>query len=556
MRPIPRKRHLLAVMIFAAVSAAAGYMAMVDDHLSNVQVNIATVAAKRNQTNLLPNDPVFGHDTRWRFHTPAFQTPLEMILVPTGYQDLTLPYRAMTGVLTMIFLCGMYALLYRQCRSWSVSTYVAVLSSTITYTLGRGFWGVGTLASVTPQTMVMAIVPLILLAYLRYENQWQLLLVFAVVGLCGNMHFVTAMNLTMVLLVVFLGRHHFSPTCWPMAIGCLLCAMAAAVPYVGYYYHLRFAAVPAGASISPTEVYLAFEVGRLAVLYPDMLKSLLYWLLWVLVLLIPAVAVLARVERFRVRDLGVWVWFAAGAFFVSLVLHGASQLVGALRNQPPPVIDFAQAANLVMLPLYVLFAQALTNLFRMMRSHKVRLRWLCAAFMALWMIPSDNLRVARNAVYQLVAANLPADRQPLRVQELNAARAKDGELANIADWARGNTDPAAVFLIDSAKFRMLSRRSIAASRDDVKYFYYVTPWDLGRWRKRVIRQQDVLDPPGSKASDRKILKFIKALAAEGMTNVPHWYVILRVGKAPTTPGALKPVANQGWGRYYLLYRAE
>jgi len=528
---------------------------MIDDRLSGTQVDIAAIAAKRHQTDLFANDPVLGHDRRWRFNTPAFQTPLEMMLVPTDYRDLTLPFRAMTGMLTMIYLWGMYALLYRQCRSWSISAYVAVLSSTITYTLGRAFWGVGSLASVTPQTTLTAMLPLIMLAYLRYENHWRVLLVFAFVGLCANIHFVSAVNLTMVLLIVYLCRNRFAPSCWPMAIACLLCAAATAIPYAAYYYHLRFASVPAGARVQDSEVYLALELGRLAVLYPDMLKDLLYWLLFVLVLLIPAVSVLSRVERFRVRDLGVWVWFAMGAFFVSLVLHGASQLVGILRDQPPPVIDFARAASLVMLPLYVLFAQALTNLFRLMRTHKVRLRWLCAAFMAAWMIPSDNLRVPRRLACELVAAVLPEDRWPLRIQELRAQQAKERELAAIAEWAQANSDRDAVFLIDSAEFRMMSRRSIAASKDDVNYFYYVTPWELKSWRDRVMRQIEVLSPSSRKASDLKILEFISRLSAEGMNHVPQWYVILLAPDVPDTPGALKPVPGQAWGRYYLLYQA-
>ena len=96
----------------------------------------------------------------------------------------------------------MYALLYRQTRSWSLSAFVAVLSSAVTYTLGRSYWGIGSLASITPPTLVLAVVPLIVLSYLRYERQWRVLLVFAFIGVCGNLHLVTAANLTIVLLIV------------------------------------------------------------------------------------------------------------------------------------------------------------------------------------------------------------------------------------------------------------------------------------------------------------------------------------------------------------------
>ena len=554
MRPIPRTRHLLVLLIFAAASAAAGYFALLDDRMSDTQVNIAAAAVKRHQTDLFAHDPVFGHDRRWRFQTPAVQIPLELMLVPTDYQDLALPFQAMTGVFTMIYLAGMYALLYRQCRSWSVSTYVSLISSTVIYTLGRSFWGIGSLSSITPAAMVIAVVPLIVLSYLRYENQWRVLLVFAFIGLCANIHLVTAMNLAIVMLIVFLGRHRFAPSCWPTAIGCVLCVSMAALPYAAYYLHLRYSGAP-DALIEASQVQQALRLGGLELFYPEMLKSLVYWLLFTLVLLIPAAAVLSRVERFRVRDLAGWAWMAAGSLLVCLGLHGASQLVGILTGKAPPIADFAQASNLVMLPLYVLFAQALTNLFRLMRPHKVRLRWALAAFLAAWMIPSDNIRVPRHIAYDLSTSFMAEDRKPLRVQELHARAERIAELANIANWAKSNTPTDSVFLIDSAKFRMLSRRAIAATRDDARYFYYVTPWQLGQWRKTVTRQRLVLRPPSGKASDVKILEFIQGLTQGGLAGVENWYVILRAAVAPDTPGALSAQRGPGCGKHYRLYRA-
>jgi hypothetical protein len=556
MRPIPRSRHLLAVLIFAGAAAVSVYLGWRDDRFSKTQISIATVAIKRatGPQELFANDAVFGTSGRWRFHTPLNQALLEMILVPAGYHDLTIPFRAMTGVLVMIYLCGMYALLYRQCRSWSISAFVAVLSSAVTYTLGKSFWGVGSLGSITPPTLVMAMIPLIVLSYLRYENQWRVVLVFAFVGVFGNLHLVTAMNLTIVLLIVYLGRHRFAPSSWPTAIACGLASLGTALPYTGYYLHLRYSSVPVDAEISAAAVYEAFRVGKWALLYPDMLKSLLYWGLYVLVLLIPAAAVLLRIERFRVRGLTVWVYFAAGALFVSLGLHGISQLVGFLRGQWPPIIDFAQGSNLVMLPLYVLFAQALTNLFRLARSHRDALRWACAIFFAAWMIPSDNLRVARHMVYDLATAWMEEDQKPLRVQELHAKVNEKSELSAIAHWARRTTDVNAVFLTNDVKFRMMSRRAIAASPHDVKYYYYTTPWELDDWVKRVENQRAVLRGLTEKVDGSAIARFVADLKNNGFPTATDWYVILPPSVVPESPSHLEPIEGAGWGEYYRLYR--
>ena len=218
----------------------------------------ATAALKEHDADLFPHDPVYGPSGKWRINSPIVQGTLKCVLIPAGYDDPLLPFRLMTGVMVMVYFGGMYSLLYRQCRSWSIATFVTVLSSTIVYTLGRSYWGLGPLASMTPPTLVLAITPLILLSYLRYENQWRILLVFAFVGVCGNLHWVTAANLTIALLIVYLGRHRFAPSCWPTAIGCLLCAIIGAMPYTAYYFHLRFTDMPAGAAISAEAAYQVY----------------------------------------------------------------------------------------------------------------------------------------------------------------------------------------------------------------------------------------------------------------------------------------------------------
>jgi len=530
-------------------------LAFFDDRMSDTQVNIATAAVKRHQTDLYPNDPVFGHDRRWRFQTPAVQIPLELMLVPTDYKDPVLPFQAMTGLVTMIYLCGMYALLYRQCRSWSVSAYVALLSSRAIDAIGGGLWGIGSLSSITPAGMVIAATPLMVLSYLRYEDQWRVLLVFAFIGLCANIHLVTAINLAIVMLIVFLGRHRFRPSCWPTAIGCAFCVSMAALPYVGYYIHLRYSGAPA-AMAEVGQVRQALKLGGMELFYPEMLKSLVYWLLFVLVLLMPAAAVLSRVERFRARDLSCWVWMAIGSLLICLGLHGSSQLAGILSGKSPPISDFAQASSIVMLPLYVLFAQALTNLFRLMRSHKVRLRWVLVAFLAAWMAPSDNFRVVRHVAYDLATSFVDEDKKPLRVQQLHARSERRAELASIASWARSNTPTESVFLIDSAEFRMLSQRSIVAARSDISYFHYVTPWQLGEWRDTVTAQRRALRPPTGRTSDLAILDFVNVHVRDNTKQAERWYAILRVADAPETPGALVEVTGNGWGSHYRLYLAQ
>ncbi|MGB2820801.1 MAG: hypothetical protein WBF17_07465 [Phycisphaerae bacterium] len=565
MRPVPRSRHLLAVMIFAAVAAASGYFASIEDRLSGAQVDIATAAVKRHDPGAFPHDPVFGEKKLWLFHSPAFQSLLELVLVPTDYQDLRLPFRVMSGAVTMIFLCGMYALLYAQCRSWSVSCFVSVLSCRVIEALGGAVWGVGSLESMTPAGLYVAVFPLIVLAFARYSrprpdeppsSQWRVLLVFAAVGLVGNFHLPTAMNVTIVLLVAYVARQRFSPRCLPMAIGCGLSALVAALPFAGYYLGIR-AMMSRGDPECVTEtVREAFRIAELTELYPDLLKSFLHWrmLAGALVLIVPAAAVIGRVERFRMQNVGLWTWLAVGSLFTALGLHGLSQLLGCALDTAPPVIDFLRASSLLLLPLYVMLGQAITNLFRLLRAHRRLVRWACAALMAAWMLPSDNFRVARHAIGELATAFIDEAAKPAYVLRHIEQRERRRELAAVARWAAGRDG--AMFITDTQEFRMLARRPVVAGPNDARYFYYLTPGRLGEWIDRFKRQHSLLHPSTGRADGEALTQFVSELikADPSMGEIAEWYVILLAPAAPEKPGSLKPVEADSWGRYFRLYR--
>lgn len=557
MRPRPPRRHHLAIIIFAAVAITAGYFAMLDDRLSDTQVHVATAAQKRHQPELYPTDPVFGPSGLWKLHTPALQGILELTLIPTGYEDLTLPFRMLTGVSVMVYLCGMYALLYRQCKNWSIAAFVAVLSCTVVDALGGSSWGIGSLASITPAGLVRALIPLVMLSYLRYRGQWRAVLVFAFIGLCGNIDLVTAMNLTLVLLVVHLADGGFRPKQWLSALGCALAAAVGAAPYAGYYLSLKHSMTLPGAEPATAEtIQRALELARPDVLYPQLLAPLLYWLLLAAVLAVPAVIVLARAERYHTRNGRLWIWFIATALAVSLGLHGLSQLAGSVRGRVPPIIDFVRASSLVMLPLYMLLAQGLTNLFRLFATQRWLLRWACAALLILWIGPAENLRVPRHALAEAVTSTLEEDDKPRYVRRHREQRQQQDELLAISRWARENTPRSSVFVTDMLQFRMRSRRAITASRGDLVYVFYLTPHRLDDWSERVRRQQrQVHSPPTGQVEPAAIRAYASDLARDKLlTTAEQWYVILDANVSPIEQGPLQPVVSEKWGRSYRLYR--
>ncbi|MHC4986126.1 MAG: hypothetical protein ACYTFO_08230, partial [Planctomycetota bacterium] len=399
MRPTPTARHVTAVALFVLVAAMFGLLAM-----------------REHDTDLFPNDPIYGDRGLWQLHTPIFGGLLKMSLVPSGYRDMVLPFRLLTGVVALIYLCGMYALLYQQCRSWSVAAYVALLSAAVLEAIPGLKWGFGSLETTGPDTLVLAMLPLILMGYLRYERQWRVVWVFGAIGLLGNLDLATASNLALVLLTVYLIRRGSYWATWRNAAMGVGAAVLAALPYVCYVVWLRIHAAgddPAsyGRAVDALEL-----VGR-QLLYPDILMALLNWRLVALLLILgtPSVLVLVGVERYRVRHQTVWLWWFTASLVLGFGLQGVSQAVFKWADRTP-IVTFFDMVKLAMVPMFVLLAQALTNLFRLAAKHRAGLQWLAAAVLVVYLGPSDNLRVARYAAWETATDFLPAERRPASVQ--------------------------------------------------------------------------------------------------------------------------------------------
>ncbi|NBB95150.1 MAG: hypothetical protein GVY16_05355 [Planctomycetes bacterium] len=575
MRPVPQSKHVLAGTIFLVVATVSSYLAFEDTRFSDEQIYFATAAAKRHDPDLYPVDSVYGdvhgvvngRGQLWRVQTPVFLGMMDMVLVPEGYRHLLLPFRLMAGVVVLVFLVGMYALLWRQTRSSSIATFGAVLAATITETFGNWFWGVGALASITPQGLVIALSPLLLLSYVRNAERGRVALTFGAIGLCANLHLISAANLALILFGVYLGQRRFSLRSLGKSLLGLGCFAIGAFPYLAYFFALRYslaADAPATAATSSVAVIRALRISDMAVLYPELLGPLLQWGIYAVILAVPPALVLWRVERFRTRDAGVWLWMVAVSLLVGLVLHGVSQALGSLWGSAPPIIDFIQAVSWSMLALYVLFAQAITHLFRIAhKRHRHALRWAMAAFLAAWMLPSDNLRVVRHAAYHLPGLVAGVE-QPLRVQELQEERAEQAELAAVGAWARQNTDISALFITWEDRFRVEARRSLLVCRNDVRYYYYLAPWLLADWTRQIEQQAGWLSPPVDTGG---LAASIDHLAAYGVLPgmlppernpyepVSEWYVLLAASAVPEQTERLDEVLSDAWPReHWRLFR--
>jgi len=564
MKPGPRQRHLPAIAILAVVAVVQTLLACLDNRLSPEQVRMLTARVKRHASDrdLLREDPTFGDRGIWPKDGPL-DSPFRRFLAEVMTTDTSAlrPHVALgasAGVLALAYMCGMYVLLVRQCRVWSLAVFVAVCSLRIVDTLGNAYWGVGALASATGEGFFIAAAPWLVFAFLRTADRRQMILVVAAAGLLGNAYVPGAVGLTTVLLVAYLFARRLT---WRRAALVGLCLAAVTVTLApAWVHHVRLVqSLPADdLTTGPRQAAEALGTGSLRVGYVPMLKNLLNLTLQVSVLILAMVFTFVHAVRRRVRDQGFWLWSLGTALVLAVPVHSVCLLAGALRSGPPPAINFIRASSLALLPLYVFLAEALVALFRMLPSSRRLLRALCALLVVAWFAGSDNVRIARHAFLEAATMFLDEENRPANVRRHREEDLARSELTAMALWAREtkNTDRSSVFAIDPADgavFRMISHRSVTAARDDVRAIYYLAPQRLGRWHQRVLDQGPMLAGKTVDADVKGILDTWTDKAGL-FRNATAWYVVRRADEP--VPKGLVEISGKagGWGKVYRLFK--
>ena len=234
-----------------------------------------------------------------------------------------------------------------------------------------------------------------------------------------------------------------------------------------------------------------------------------------------------------------------------MVLGGLAQLIGIHKGPASQVIDFIQASVLVMPAMYILFAQGLTHIFRMVYSHRHMLRWACLAMIVFWMLPSANFRPGRHILYDTSTVFMDDSDKPLRVQQLQTRRNKIKEFKLIANWINHNTDSSVIVLSDDIEMRMYCRRPILASRDDLQYTRHLPADSFEQWAQRLTRQDELIYTSSRRPDSEAIVEWLKTIELQ---NKPaRWLMPLPADFCPTATPQLEEVHPEGWGRHFKLY---
>ncbi len=577
MRPRPPARHRQAVLILVAIVAANTELSFLGGEITDHQADMLAGVFKRADPGLYGSDAVFGPTgpgAPWRQDSPTWQSLLAGALWLGGAGDPLHAYRILGAAALLVYLLGMYALLYRQTHSSGVATAIAAMSMAV-FSLRRPHWGLGPIFTVTPATLYLATVPLLVLGIGRLRRRWSVLAVFFAAGLAGNVHLASAINFVLVMAVVLLALWRFRGRGWALACLAIVAAAAGATPTIHHYLAAARAADLAVPHISLAQLRSDLELARMELLYPGILLSVLRWLPVAALLAVPASFALSRAGRYRLRYLGAWLWMFAAAMAVALGLQGLSQLIGWQRGTLPPTLSFFGALGLAMLPLYVVFAQAAVHLIRLVRPSRQWVQAGLGVFVAVYLASSYNTLPLRHMLRDAAAWVGREARASERPQE-------QAELLAIARWAgrEDHTPRDALCLGAGSDFRLHARRSVLAGREDLRYFYFLAPRQIPDWAKALRAERELLNPPeGTPAEAERIAAFVAEHWRELDRPAAPTYALIRSRAAPAkaerltelaapttkrtaataAPATTQPLVEVAppageWGRHWRLFR--
>ena len=496
------RRHILSLVVFFTVALASTYLAMLDEAFSEEQYLYATastiestIASGGDET--LSSDFVFG-----QFYADG-QLPAQLnqpflrligaVRSTLGGVSPLLAFRVLAGPMCLLFLCGMYFLLFRITAGATVSAFVAILSMGTIQTVGGWHWGVGALSTVTPAGLFLAISPFVILGFVHHRRRpKKLLRTFAIIGLLGNLHFISALTLGGILLLTYLIDRRLRPVTLFTAL-CSAAILALCILPTALYHHAlaaELAALPGASAVDVGTILSAVRCCGGDPLYPELIGQALQWGIYIGVLLGLSITMLWRHDDDHASlHLGMWIWVALLGVIVSLGGVGLMQSLAESKGRlilPPAIL---QASCWTMLALFVLLARGLRNVTRVMRFSPSVLLWARVILLAAWLLPSDNLALVRHQMYEWFTAGLRESDKPMRLQELRDRRVGLAELEAIGLWLRENTPPDALVICNQPRMRVIARRGILADSTDVAMFVERAPWLVKPWH-RLVEMQD------------------------------------------------------------------
>ncbi len=312
--------------------------------LNSDQTNYMVFYLKSTFPHLFGRDPVFADATMMAHYMPMFLGLLKGVFGAFAY----LPgLRLLQILLCSAYLLGFFALFHGLSgRPW-VSAFITLLTCETIAIFPIETWGAGSVHTVLARTFFLIFLPLFYWGWWRFrQSPRQLVAVYGLMGLVGNLHPVSFATLIPPLLLAqcWMGRGRWQV--WRLA---LLCGGAALLPMVPFLAHY-LSHTQEGQALSPGDFALAFS--GVSALFPFLDPARLWngpitvqmsagwylvgaWALW---------------QTRRETDLGL-LPFTAACVGVFGLYYGVTAWILLPNQILPTLIDLTRVLKFLMLPI-------------------------------------------------------------------------------------------------------------------------------------------------------------------------------------------------------------
>jgi len=442
---------VILIFVAALLSSilSAEHREPVDFDTDQIVINLIVLKALRPE--LLPRDALYGRNYP-RFYIPAY-VHLQTLLSSDG-DPITGLKRIGIGVGTL-FLVSHYTL-FRALGTGPLFAGLGALSAmTFRGMLGGEYWGFDGL-SVHPRSIVNALTPFLLLAFVRWRAPWHVLGYFLLTGVLVSLHPVSGLHLFLAGAVVHLIIERFRLRAQLEVSGGAACFLLGALPFlVGFLpgrdnitdpalfpilrqiqeYRWPFLFLPPSPSLVRS---VAFAM---------LLPAALFWWLW-------------RGGGLS-QDVRRLVLFGTVAFGGGILGTGAIQAWALLTDRPYLTHEQLRMSKLVYPALVLAFPLAYQRIWT---RNRVGLRVLVAFLVLLSLVPPQQL-IINSAEWRNEAKRI-LGMQATPPRRVRAERLEPDEARALWEWARRETSADALFFIDSLRFRVAARRSISGAFKD------------------------------------------------------------------------------------------
>lgn len=429
--------------------------------LSGDQINILTMCAKLDHPDLLQGDLIVGDVRNTEYYTPWFLMVVRVLSLPDHNYIRGLSWLLL--LTSLVYMWGWWALFSIWGDRW-LAAVLAFLVRGIMWPPGYEIWGIASLWSMVPRTLFLALLPWVLLGWLKGRDNprlWGLSCLGC--GLLANVHPISGACFAVALCLAELARTWTATNDWRKTAGRFMGAgilmFIGMVPFIWTYV----SKLGSAEGVDPVELDQALRI-RLQSYFFDPLEYLGLWLRpkWFVVVFVPWILFLIVVWRERAKHkplLLAMLAFSAGCLLVGFVPFAVEAYLKSKGHQVNFAFQLVRNCKYLIVPSILLGSGALIlGARRLVQDSNPRRLIVIALASSVFVLPFLTRHSSFDRV-PFLGDDVVRSLWPGHVcAELSASRRTEN-FHEVLNWIRAHTPESARF-VGPREIRPVALRSV------------------------------------------------------------------------------------------------